>query len=72
MSQEFIASGKVKNFNIKKFLAHVGVTQYITFPSAQYIRMLYVVTVKELCILTAARMFFISFDLKSFTLMRNH
>lgn len=60
MSQEFVASGKVKNFNIKKFLAHVGVTKYISFPSAQYICMLYVVTVKELRTPTAARICFLS------------
>ena len=68
MSQEFIASGKVKNFNIKKFLAHMGVTQYISFPSARYIWMLYVVTVKKVCTLTAARIYFlISFSLELYS-----
>lgn len=55
MSQEFTASGKVKIFNIEKILAHVGVTRHISFPSAQYVLMLCVVTVKELCTPTAAR-----------------
>lgn len=49
-----------EKFNIKKFLSHVGVTQYISFPSAWYICTLYVVSVKELCIPTAARIHFLS------------
>lgn len=53
-----------EKFNIMKFLSHVGVTQYISFPSAWYICMLYAVSVKKLCIPTAAWIHFFPFQLK--------
>lgn len=64
MSQESIASGKVKNSNIKKFLAQVSITQYICFPSARYVCMLYVVPVKVLRTLTEPEYVFYLFWLK--------
>lgn len=73
MSQEFTASGKEKNVNVKRFLVHIlGCNLVYFFLSARISAVICGNCQRAGYSDSRKNMFFISFGLKSFTLLCNH